>query len=277
MQTGQDGTVQHGTPGAGSTKRKIPLLSQQLDAPMHELSTLPPPSSSSTSVTMKRKKKSGNEEDDDDDESEKDPLGLLLMSSKTTKQTSRKQVSSTTTNGPTAMGSAPELIGHDIAEDDERDFEEDTASMLEKDWKKREDNIRQRMELAYQGMKGILDRLSPLEQRRYDTFRRSAIQRPVLRKWMAQYLSTQSQAVKNHPNVNVTTIHPNIQIIMAGISKIYVGELVETALQIQQEWKDDPSQGLLPSHIRAAFMRFQQKSGNLSQEKFVFQSKKRHL
>lgn len=256
---------------AASTKRKIPLLSQSV-APMHELSTLPTPSPLVSS--QKRSKKRNFKDNDGSDayeDDEEDPLGHLVASNPSggsTKQT-KKAI------GGASM--AAELAGGDILDDEERDFEEDTASMLEKDWKKREDNIRQRMETAYQGMKGILDRLSPQEQRRYDTFRRSAIQRPVLRKWMAHYLSTQSVSVKNHPNVNTTTIHPNIQIIMAGISKIYVGEIVETALQIQQEWKDDPSQGILPSHIRAAFMRLQQKSGNLSQDKFVFQTKKRHL
>jgi transcription initiation factor TFIID subunit 11 len=241
---------------AQNSKRKIPLLSQT-DAPMHELSHL----TAESTMPTKRTRQKGDHDSDEED----DPLSSLVTAP-SSKQALR-----------TAVGTmAAELNQHDSLEDDEKDFEDGTASFLEKDWKKRQTNIRQRMEFAYRGMKGILDKLSPQAQRRYDTFRRSAIQKSVLRKWIAHYLSNSSQVVKDL-NLNVSSVHPNVTIVMVGIAKVYVGQLLETALQMQQEWNDSPTQGLLPSHIRAAYLRLQQKSGNLSQSSFVFQSKKRYL
>lgn len=144
----------------------------------------------------------------------------------------------------------PEL---DISPEMDVEFEDEFS-----DWKRREDNIRHRVDLAYNNMKHILDRLTPEQSLRYDTFRRSRIQGPLLKKWMSSYSNF--------------LIHPNISIVMAGISKVFVGELVEAALQLKSQYGN--SGPLLPSHIRAAYIRLNSRSGSLSKS-FVFQQKRR--
>lgn len=60
----------------------------------------------------------------------------------------------------------------------------------------------------------LLSQLSPEQQQRYEYFRRSGFQRSAIKRVM--------QSVANTP------ISQTMAIVMAGISKVYVGELVET-------------------------------------------------
>lgn len=60
----------------------------------------------------------------------------------------------------------------------------------------------------------LLSQLSPEQQQRYEFFRRSGFQRSTIKKVMQ--------------NVANTPISQTMAIVMAGISKVYVGELVET-------------------------------------------------
>lgn len=60
----------------------------------------------------------------------------------------------------------------------------------------------------------LLSQLSPEQQQRYEFFRRSGFQRSTIKRVMQ--------------NVANTPISQTMAIVMAGISKVYVGELVET-------------------------------------------------
>lgn len=45
---------------------------------------------------------------------------------------------------------------------------------------------------------------------------------------------------------------------MSGISKVFTGELVEIARQVQTDWNDGGA--LLPSHVREAYRRMKKMS-----------------
>lgn len=88
---------------------------------------------------------------------------------------------------------------------------------------------------------------------RYETFRRVGIPRPAVKRLI--------QRVTEHTNVNA-----NCVIIAAGMAKIFVGELVEGAVEIAEEWSQsgvDPGwkegDPLRPSHLLEAHRRLQEK------------------
>lgn len=122
----------------------------------------------------------------------------------------------------------------------------------------------------------LLSQLSPEQQQRYEFFRRSGFQRSTIKKVMQ--------------NVANTPISQTMAIVMAGISKVYVGELVETGTRyspsmmsrgilhldrrdpqhsrplshgrfaargVMDEW-GDPAGPLQPRHIREAYRRLKQ-------------------
>jgi len=57
-------------------------------------------------------------------------------------------------------------------------------------------------------------------------------------------------------SVTNSAISQTITIVMAGIAKVYVGELVESARTIMEEWGEEGP--LRPKHIREAYRRLKQ-------------------
>lgn len=63
-------------------------------------------------------------------------------------------------------------------------------------------------------------------------------------------------------------------IIGAGVSKVFVGELVEASKQVSLEW-GDPNGPLLPSHIREGYRRMLERPGCLDPKSLVHSVRKR--
>ncbi|KAG2386185.1 hypothetical protein C9374_002631 [Naegleria lovaniensis] len=55
-------------------------------------------------------------------------------------------------------------------------------------------------------------------------------------------------------STNVTA-NKHAEIIIAGIAKVFVGEMVELAKSIQKEWGDDVNAPIEPKHLREAYRR----------------------
>ena len=50
-------------------------------------------------------------------------------------------------------------------------------------------------------------------------------------------------------------INPSTVIVVAGIAKVFVGELVEEARMVLEEWGDGPDSAIMPAHIVEAHRR----------------------
>jgi transcription initiation factor TFIID subunit 11 len=119
-----------------------------------------------------------------------------------------------------------------------------------------------------------MDSLTEDQLRRYETFRRSGLERSVLKKviqcvitCMFHFMFLIEQWIQGYLGQSV---HLNIAIVAAGVAKVYVGELVEEALQVKRDWGDSGCGLLLPSHIREAHRRLGYRNGSLSPKSFTF-------
>jgi transcription initiation factor TFIID subunit 11 len=90
-------------------------------------------------------------------------------------------------------------------------------------------------------------KMNEADQQRYETFRSSNFPKSAIKKLIGTIIG---QAV-----------NPNIVIGVAGISKVFIGEMVEEAKKIQKEMNDDGP--LLPSHIHEAHRRLFNKLPNM--------------
>jgi transcription initiation factor TFIID subunit 11 len=89
----------------------------------------------------------------------------------------------------------------------------------------------------------LLQKFTPEQLRRYEAFKRSKFQFSAIKKVMAHA-------------ANVPT-NQAMQIVMAGITKLYVGDLVENSKLIMQEWGDTGP--IQPKHLKEAYRRLQEK------------------
>lgn len=108
----------------------------------------------------------------------------------------------------------------------------------------REELIRTRLATANNAMLPVLSSMTADQHHRYETFRRVGFPRPFIKKLITKAWSGAMSA---------TTL-ANAMIVVAGIAKVFVGELVEEAREVADEWGDEASPGrpLLPSHYREA-------------------------
>ncbi|KAI5159467.1 transcription initiation factor TFIID subunit 11 [Nematocida ausubeli] len=85
------------------------------------------------------------------------------------------------------------------------------------------------------------------ELKRYVKFRRTGFNKGGIRKFVSQVLDQ--------------TCNPNFSIVLSGIAKVFVAEMVEEAKEVQEEWEDGGE--LLPSHIHEAYRRLSKKNPNM--------------
>lgn len=85
----------------------------------------------------------------------------------------------------------------------------------------------------------IIDQMSDEELHRYEAFRRAAFNKNGIRKIVNSVLNQ--------------SCNPNFIIAVGGVAKVFIGEMIELAKDIQKEWKDEGA--LKPSHIHEAYRR----------------------
>ncbi|EMR10290.1 hypothetical protein PNEG_01551 [Pneumocystis murina B123] len=102
-----------------------------------------------------------------------------------------------------------------------------------------------------QRLKILLDSFNEDQMRRYEIFRRANIDKPSLRK-MVNCILNQS-------------ITPNICIVISGFVKVFIGEIVEKALDIQKKWGH--SGPLAPKHLREAYRLYKQETKRIPQNR----------
>eukprot|EP00850_Spirogloea_muscicola_P008287 SM000044S15934 [mRNA] locus=s44:157888:158803:+ [translate_table: standard] len=88
-------------------------------------------------------------------------------------------------------------------------------------------------------MQAVLSKFTPEQMNRYECFRRSGFQRANMKRLVQAVAGT---------NVNL-----QVAIVMSGIAKMFVGELVETGRIVMSERGE--SGPIRPCHIREAYRR----------------------
>jgi len=102
------------------------------------------------------------------------------------------------------------------------------------------------MEEAREKMQVLISSFSDRQLNRYEMFKRSCFPKSTIKRLM-QNVSTGA------------SISQNVVIAMAGISKVFVGEVVEEALDYKASRGD--SGPLLPLHLREAVRRLKRRGG----------------
>lgn len=142
--------------------------------------------------------------------------------------------------GPTQAATSPDAAGSEgeDAEDEEGLLDDDVMAGAGAD---REEAIRERIAQAQEQMKLLLEMFDEDQLRRYEAFRRSWSRpvRPAIERLMVRVLEHR--------------VNANSVIVVAGIAKVFVGELIEEARKIADDLGDrGPIQ---PSHLLEAHRR----------------------
>ncbi|KAJ1938531.1 transcription initiation factor TFIID subunit 11, partial [Linderina macrospora] len=90
----------------------------------------------------------------------------------------------------------------------------------------------------------LWDQLSEEQQQRYGVYRRTALSKSAVRRLASSVLGQQ--------------ISPTLSFVIAGFSKVFVGEIVERAVAIQGERGDQGP--LTPAHLREAYRQYKKEA-----------------
>ncbi|KAG8741138.1 hypothetical protein FRC10_003282 [Ceratobasidium sp. 414] len=140
---------------------------------------------------------------------------------------------------PILVSGPPEPEG---AEDDE----DDTVAMEDDDYS---------AQLSWQSQSKENMNFTPEQLARYETYRRSTLNKQSVRRFIHQSLGA---------NVSV-----NVAQVIAGFSKVFVGEIIELARHAQQQSlpPGTPPGPLSPDHLRAAYQLYVQQTGHVGSAK----------
>nr|ACG43532.1 transcription initiation factor TFIID subunit 11 [Zea mays] len=144
-----------------------------------------------------------------------------------------RQPSAPASHAVTAGAKAKARIHREQQEDDDEDEDQ-----IEVDLEKLPSSTGDPDKLAK--MNAILSQFTQQQMNRYESFRRSGFQKSNMKRLLASITGSQK--------ISIPT-----SIVVSGIAKIFVGELIETARVVMSERKD--SGPIRPCHIREAYRR----------------------
>lgn len=157
-----------------------------------------------------------------------------------------------------SRGSKQDGLNKDHAEPEEEEVEEPMADEAYKLQVKNSGRTNEEL-------RSLIEAFSPEQLRRYEVFRRSSLNKSNTRVLLSSILSQQ--------------VTQNLAMIVAGFSKVFVGEIVELALDVKREWDEaalaphstgnsaEVPKGptpLQPQHLREAYRRYCKQSNLLA-------------
>ncbi|KAF7731375.1 transcription initiation factor TFIID subunit 11 [Apophysomyces ossiformis] len=101
-------------------------------------------------------------------------------------------------------------------------------------------HMQAQMEKAKEDMKLLLENFTEEQLQRYEGYRRSALNRTNVKRLVSQVLNQQCSQT--------------MAFVVAGFSKVYVGEIVEKAREVMEEWGHTGA--IRPEHLREAHRRY---------------------
>ncbi|KAF9215577.1 transcription initiation factor TFIID subunit 11 [Podila verticillata] len=122
--------------------------------------------------------------------------------------------------------------------DDDDDDHEEEPEYSEFEWNQ-EANSRGR---SKDELKALLDCFSEDQLKRYEVYRRSGLNRPTVKKLVGTILNQQ--------------VTQTMTFVVAGFCKVYVGEMVEKAREVMDDWNETGP--IRPEHLREAQRRSKQ-------------------
>ncbi|KAJ3260310.1 transcription initiation factor TFIID subunit 11 [Boothiomyces macroporosus] len=102
--------------------------------------------------------------------------------------------------------------------------------------------------------KALLDTFDEETLNRYEAFRRAHLPKATMRKVVANL---------------VGPVPASVAIVVSGVGKVFVGEMVESALEIMDEWGHTGP--ITPEHLREAFRRYQKERGLIKNKNYTRQ------
>ncbi|KAF9290468.1 transcription initiation factor TFIID subunit 11 [Mortierella alpina] len=120
--------------------------------------------------------------------------------------------------------------------DEDEDDHDEEPEYSEFEWTQ-EANSRDR---SKDELKALLDSFSQEQLRRYEVYRRAVLSRPTVKKLVGTILNQQ--------------VTQTMAFVVAGFSKVFVGEMVERAREVMEEWGDTGA--IRPDHLREAQRRY---------------------
>ncbi|XP_044300572.1 transcription initiation factor TFIID subunit 11 [Varanus komodoensis] len=138
-----------------------------------------------------------------------------------------------------------------LGETEESISQSGTAKKIKIEIKEKKEKKHKVDEDEIQKMQILVSSFSEEQLNRYEMYRRSAFPKAAIKRLIQ--------------SITGTSVSQNVVIAMSGISKVFVGEVVEEALDVCEKWGESPP--LQPKHMREAVRRLKSR-GQIPNSKY---------